>query len=277
MEQAPEAAEYLDWAGERLYCVRHVVERPRGQVLLAGPFASERGNSYIPWVRWARFLASHGFQAVRFDYREVGESSGEFEDMSFADWSEDIQRAAEWIRANFPSGPLVLHGIGLGGLLAAGILRKGIGDALLLWSAPECGTDLLREGITRQLAVAYGQQTQGPRRTYADFIAELEAGKIIEVEGYRWSKRLWQDASAFRLAGADSSGCQKTTAFGKPWKHVTLNQSHAPLVSGMGQWLALTLNPVLRPVPLNPNLEVFFQENLNWICEAIGKRAQDLK
>jgi pimeloyl-ACP methyl ester carboxylesterase len=268
---------YLEVGGERLYHVLHGCPKPTLRVLLAGPFASERGNSYIPWVRWARFLASHGLQAVRFDYRGVGESSGEFEEMSFADWAEDIQAVAEQVRAKSPGGPLVLHGLGMGGLLAADVFRKGIGDALLLWSAPECGTDVLRAGLTRQLAASYGEQTQGLRRTYADFIAELEAGKVIEVEGYRWSRRLWQDAAAFRLAGADSRGRQDTTGLGKPWKHVTLNQSHAPLISGMGQWLALTLNPVLRRVALNPDLGAFFHENLKWICEVTGQPAQESK
>lgn len=265
-----EITEYLDLEGEQLYCVHHLVEKPRAQIVLAGPFASERSSGYIPWVRWARFLATEGFHATRFDYRGVGESTGQFREMSFSTWVDDILAVARRTRNLCPGCPLVLHGIGLGGLLVAHAFRS-IGDALLMWSAPQSGADILRDALKRQLAVNFGQEEQaaGPRN-YNDFVAELEAGKGLEVEGYRWSNRLWKEASTFALTemGPGRSGATPNT--GKPWKHVALNQSHFPLISGAGTWLALSLNPVLRKVALNPDFQVFFGENARWISDAIS-------
>ena len=53
-EQAEERAGYYPVSGAHLYTVLHEVAEPLARMLLVGPFASERHNSYLPWVRWAR-------------------------------------------------------------------------------------------------------------------------------------------------------------------------------------------------------------------------------
>jgi len=97
-----ENAGYLEFRGAHVYSVLHGVPEPIARVLLVGPFASERYASCIPWVRWARFLAARRIEALRFDYRGVGESTGNFEDMSFSSWSEDVRFLAEWLKAQSP-------------------------------------------------------------------------------------------------------------------------------------------------------------------------------
>ena len=84
-----ERAGYVESRGSQIYSVLHGVADPIARVLLVGPFASERFASYVPWVRWARYLASRRIEALRFDYRGVGESAGTFEDASF----DEIGRA----------------------------------------------------------------------------------------------------------------------------------------------------------------------------------------
>ena len=81
---------YFEIAGEHVYTVVHQVEAPVARVLLVGPFASSRYHSYIPCVRWARYLAAKGIEVLRFDYRGVGESTGKFEQMGFSDWMEAL-------------------------------------------------------------------------------------------------------------------------------------------------------------------------------------------
>ena len=101
-----EQADYLSLDQQQLYYVLHPTGLPlRARVLLAGPFASERPHRYITWVRWARYLASHGFEVMRFDYRGVGESTGRFEDFGFCTWSNDFAI----VRTGFSNAPPQHH------------------------------------------------------------------------------------------------------------------------------------------------------------------------
>ena len=122
-----EHAGYCKVSGAYLYTVLHEVPDPLARVLLIGPFASERHNSYLPWVRWARYLAAKGIEVLRYDYRGIGESTGIFEEMTFDHWSEDVELLADWLKSRSPEVPLVLHGLEIGALLAGNAFHSGIG------------------------------------------------------------------------------------------------------------------------------------------------------
>src|SRR5579859_6211131 len=124
-----EQAAYVEFSGAHLYTVLHEVRDPVARLLLVGPFASERHFSYVPWVRWARFLAARRIEALRYDYRGVGESTGIFEDLSFDDWSKDVEFLAGWLKNRSSDVPLILHGLELGALLASKTFMTGVGNA----------------------------------------------------------------------------------------------------------------------------------------------------
>jgi pimeloyl-ACP methyl ester carboxylesterase len=112
-----ERAGYFEVPGAHLYTVLHQVKEPVARLPLVGPFASERHRSYIPWVLWARYLAGKGIEALRYDYRGIGESEGVFEEISFEEWIEDVRLLAGWLKARSPGLPLVLIGLGIGAAL----------------------------------------------------------------------------------------------------------------------------------------------------------------
>ena len=120
-----ECAGYFTVPGAALYTVLHEVPDPVARVLLVGPFASERHFSYHPWVRWARYLAARGMEVLRYDYRGVGESTGEFEEMGFDHWSEDVELLVDWLSNRSPRVPLLLHGLEIGAILAARRFAQG--------------------------------------------------------------------------------------------------------------------------------------------------------
>jgi pimeloyl-ACP methyl ester carboxylesterase len=221
--QPSEHAAYFAAGEEQLYTVRHGVENPVGRVLLVGPFGADRHYSYIPWVAWARFLAAHNLEVLRYDYRGAGESSGTFSDFTFVDWIDDVRRLAGWLREQSPSLPLVIHGLELGALLASEAFHQGFGDALLLWSPPASGSASLKATLLRTVAQENLFKEAGQRKPFAEYLRPFESGEAIEVDGYRWSAKLWKDAGALVLP---------ETSADLRVRSVKLDSRAAPLVKG---------------------------------------------
>jgi hypothetical protein len=208
---------------------------------------------------------------MRFVYRGQGESTGRFEDSSFSDWLEDLAVCASWLRQDHGQLPLILCGLRLGGLLASNAFSQGLGDILLLWSPPASGRAMLTEMLRRRVAADLTTPTAGPRKTREQYIADLEADLIVEVEGYCWTKRLWEQAADFvlRHERAGESPAAQTV---RPWRSLILEP-------GLGQ-IAGNLSRVTDPVrrvhisPLNIDLEPFFAGNIEWLRSMLVARTK---
>jgi pimeloyl-ACP methyl ester carboxylesterase len=231
-EQAEERAGYYPVSGAHLYTVLHEVAEPLARMLLVGPFASERHNSYLPWVRWARYLAAANVEVLRYDYRGVGESTGNFETMTFADWGEDVAQLSVWLKERGPQVPLVLHGLGLGAVLSGRAFDAGIGDALLLWSAPANANQALRQTLMRWVGLEQIFKFGDDRKSASDYIRKLEQGSPLEVDGYTWSVKLWQESFDFALPAALASEESAAKAYTRPVRMVKLTRDAAPLSKG---------------------------------------------
>jgi hypothetical protein len=221
--QPNEHAAYFPAGAEQLYTVRHQGDNPIGRVLLVGPFGADRHYSYIPWVAWARFLAAHNLEVLRYDYRGAGESTGTFSDFTFADWIDDVRRLAGWLREQSPSLPLVIHGLELGALLASQAFNQGFGDALLLWSPPTSANASLKATLLRTVAQENLFKEAGQRKPFAEYLRPFESGESIEVDGYPWSAKLWKDSGALELP--DTSADARV-------RSVKLDSRAVPLVKG---------------------------------------------
>jgi hypothetical protein len=248
-----EEAGYFPVAGAHLHTVLHGVTDPLARVLLVGPFASERHSSYIPWVRWARYLAARRIECLRYDYRGIGESTGLFEEMSFDNWIQDVELLAGWLKYRSPDVPLVLHGLELGALLASKAFEARVGDALLLWAAPNSAHELLHAALLRRIAVDNMFRSGDQRKRVGDYLRQLETGPL-EVDGYQWSSRLWRDAFHLELPvgikeeGSSGSACKR------PVRMLRLDKNAAPLVNGSTY------------ESINPDLSGLFADNFEWIA-----------
>jgi hypothetical protein len=247
---------YFEIRGTHLYTVLHEVPDPLARVLLIGAFGSERNTAYTPWVAWARYLAVRGIECLRFDYRGMGESTGNFGDMSFDDWSEDVELMAEWLNDRSPGVPLVLHGLELGALLASKAFAARVGDALLAWAPPASANEVLRPALQRRVTADNMFRYGAERRPMADYIRQLETGPL-EVDGYRWSSKLWNDSFRFEMPAALRVGAGEWDGK-RQFRAVNLDRSAEPLVKG-----ALS-------VVVNPDLNGLFTDNFEWITSALA-------
>jgi alpha/beta superfamily hydrolase len=227
-----EHAGYFPVPGAHLYTVLHEVTDPVARVLLVGPFASERHNSYLPWVRWARFLTEKGIEVLRYDYRGIGESTGSFEELTFTDWGRDVQLLAEWLQDRSPRVPLILHGLGLGAVLAGRAFHDGVADGLLLWSPPANANQALRSALIRWVGLEQIFKFGDDRKSTSDYVRELENGSPLEVDGYRWLPDLWRQSFDFALPESLLADQSDPASSVRPVKSVKLTREASPLTKG---------------------------------------------
>lgn len=185
--------------GQIYHVVHHATSQRRGAVLLCGPVGIERERAYPTFVKWARSLAAQGCDTMRFDYRGIGESAGRFEDMTMTAWRDDAAFCAARLAEMSQDVPLILHGARAGALIAAELFASGVGDALLLWAPPASGHTMLWDTLRRNLAAHMVANPDAPRQTREQLVAALEAGELINVDGYFWSRSFWTDAQRLTL------------------------------------------------------------------------------
>jgi len=77
-------------------------------VFLCGYASDMNGSKALALEQWAQ---AHGQGFLRFDYAGCGESEGEFEEQTLADWRDDALRILDEV----VKGPVVLVGSSMGG------------------------------------------------------------------------------------------------------------------------------------------------------------------
>ena len=160
-------------AGERLVGVVGRPEAPRETgviVIVGGP--QYRAGSHRQFVALARHLASHGIATLRFDYRGMGDSSGDI---------VGFERAGEDIRASIDA--LLVHCPGVKNVVLWGLCDGASAGLLYLQGAsdPRVRALCLLNPWVRNaasLARAHVKHYYGQRLMQAEFWLKLLRGRL---------------------------------------------------------------------------------------------------
>jgi exosortase A-associated hydrolase 2 len=174
------------------------------------------------FVSLADEFAARGYRVLRFDYMGHGDSDGEFEQTSITTQLSDVRCAVARLRQELgPQGQVGLLGLRFGGLLAA---LHAIADPkverLILWDPVTDGARYMQEVLLANLAT----QAVGQREilsTREDLVAQMAAGRTVNIEGYELPYSLYEEASAVRL--------QERGSFTNPCLIVQIARGNQPL------------------------------------------------
>lgn len=114
--------------------------------------------------RVSRYMASHGFAVLRFDFTGLGGSDGDFAKTGFSSNVNDIHAAITWLEQNYQA-PVLLLGHSLGGtaVLEAAIHASSVRAVATIASPSQPdhvlhhfgnALDLLEHGLTASIEVA---------------------------------------------------------------------------------------------------------------------------
>jgi putative redox protein len=148
---------------------------PDGAVILCHGMESDKNSEKL--ILLGRELAQRGLLALRFDFSYVGESSGEFEDITYSGEVEDL-RAAYALMRERQSGKTAIFGSSMGGtvalLFAAG--ERNVA-ALATLAAPLHPENFPRRTLTAAQLRQWrdlGYTIYNGRRLKASLLADLE-------------------------------------------------------------------------------------------------------
>lgn len=115
-------------------------------VVLCYPFGQEYMRAHRAFRQMAMLLAKAGFHVLRFDYSGTGDSSGDGDHVSVAEWVADAGEAAEELKETAEVSRVSFVGLRLGAAIAA-MAAEGRSDVddVVLWDPAVRGRDYLAE------------------------------------------------------------------------------------------------------------------------------------
>src|SRR5882724_4574626 len=103
--------------GDTLSGVLHhpATQNPNGAVILCHGMESDKNSEKLIYL--CRELAKQGILALRFDFSYVGESSGNFADITYSGEVDDLSAAYALVQSRRP-GKIAIFGSSMGGTVA---------------------------------------------------------------------------------------------------------------------------------------------------------------
>ncbi len=142
--------------GKRIAGILHLPKRENAPVVifLHGWGMGKGGNPQFTFVRAARELCDAGFAVLRFDFRGVGDSEGDFEDYTQTTMLEDLNAAISYLKniKEVNSEKIGVLGWSMGGSTAIiGAARNKKIRCVVSWASPANHKDLWSPSLIEEL------------------------------------------------------------------------------------------------------------------------------
>ncbi len=159
---------------------------PKGAALLCHAHPLHGGTMHFKLLfRVAKILQSRAYAVLRFQFRGVGRSAGEF-DRGRGE-ADDAEAALDFLSREYPGKPVLLGGFSFGAAVA---LRVGVRDdrvsALVLMGLPVSAFELRADNPRRRPALfVQGERDEfGDRRAIEDFVQSFPGpAELVVVPG----------------------------------------------------------------------------------------------
>ena len=198
----PEESRFIFVEGDPLFTVLHTPAASGSHgVVCCHPLGEEKLWSHRVLVSFARELAERGFAVLRFDFRGEGESGRDFVQSDVESRVADVHGAINALREAVPGlTSISLVGLRFGGSVAAlAASRRDDVGRIVVWDPVPDGEAYMQAVLRINIAA----QMTLHRRVIADreaMVAELEAGRPVNIEGYSLGLALFKEAAALQLA-----------------------------------------------------------------------------
>jgi alpha/beta superfamily hydrolase len=157
--------------------------KPEGAALLCHADPVQGGTMHFKLLfRAAKVFQSRGYAVLRFQFRGVGRSAGEFD--GGRGESDDARAALDFLVREYPHAPVVLGGFSFGAAVA---LRVGVDDdrvgALLLMGLPVLAIESARENPRAKPALfVQGERDEfGNREAIEEFVRSFSGPRTLVV------------------------------------------------------------------------------------------------
>jgi exosortase A-associated hydrolase 2 len=183
--------------GEDTHRMFGVLHRPQNQVragvVFCPPYGEEMVSTYAHFSRWAKELTQQGFAVLRFHPYGTGESDGAPLDFTLESAMSDASLAFNCLKERVKLKHVGLFGLRFGGLVAVQAASVCRPDFLILWSPivqpKQYCRELLRLLLTKEIV---HQQVEQVRVTTQSLVAELNAGRSVDIMGYEMSPAFYR-------------------------------------------------------------------------------------
>ncbi|MFO0599054.1 MAG: alpha/beta fold hydrolase [Myxococcaceae bacterium] len=185
-------------AGEQLLGVHHPARgssKSHG-VVLCNPAPQETARTHWAFRKLAEALSKAGFDVLRFDYRGTGDSNGELEHTSPAQWVEDVRRAVAELKGISGVRKVSAVGFRLGAMLLAQAASQGVAlENVVLWEPVVNAANWIERlrNVERQLNRSLSRPPKEQREHVLGFVvpeALLQQWEALELTNVpAWPQR----------------------------------------------------------------------------------------